>query len=372
MGSLGRHEDLWMKSVSRWLLRLTAISAVITVAWMVYLERVPTGSSPYQLASLVRIAFAAAGEPASSSTEMVRPDAGQQSATDAADVPTGPLPASVAPVPGRDASEGAEATPVPAPQADPDSDSEGTDLAAEPPPSIGAPEDAAQASPADSATLPAVAPAAASEEPPAVSEEASVPASAAEPATRPGEETGDQGGLGATRGNIAAEAAATANAKLQAEPQVPAQAPAGTGTDAANAASGQSQEPIVDESGAADRQQQSPPARQQSWQELWLAARQAAWEGDLAAAEQRYEQLLTTVPYSYEIYGELGNILFARGSRERAADAYYQAALRLAAAGLEPDALALLWTVKRLNPSRGAELERELLGTYPSNPARER
>ena len=62
-------------------------------------------------------------------------------------------------------------------------------------------------------------------------------------------------------------------------------------------------------------------------------ARRAFWNGEFEAAEAAYMALLAQYPADADAFGELGNLYHSMGKPARALDAYYEAAVRLKAAG---------------------------------------
>lgn len=79
---------------------------------------------------------------------------------------------------------------------------------------------------------------------------------------------------------------------------------------------------------------ESPPGPAGSTRDdLLQDARRAFWNGDLEKAEAGYMALVSAFPADADAFGELGNLYQAMGMPEMALDAYYEAALRLRAAG---------------------------------------
>jgi hypothetical protein len=62
-------------------------------------------------------------------------------------------------------------------------------------------------------------------------------------------------------------------------------------------------------------------------------ARRAFWNGEFEAAEAAYMALVSRHPGDADAFGELGNLYQSMGKPERAMDAYFEAAVRLKAAG---------------------------------------
>jgi len=62
-------------------------------------------------------------------------------------------------------------------------------------------------------------------------------------------------------------------------------------------------------------------------------ARRAFWNGEFEAAEAAYMALVSQYPADADAFGELGNLYQSMGKPQRAMDAYFEAAVRLKAAG---------------------------------------
>lgn len=80
--------------------------------------------------------------------------------------------------------------------------------------------------------------------------------------------------------------------------------------------------------------------------ELLQSARRAYWDGDWEQAEARYLEYLARYPDDPDGYGELGNLLQELHRDAEAHTAFYEAIVRLRAAGRE-EALAPLLQVLR-------------------------
>jgi len=62
-------------------------------------------------------------------------------------------------------------------------------------------------------------------------------------------------------------------------------------------------------------------------------ARRAFWNGEFEKAEAAYMTLVSAYPADADAFGELGNLYQSMGKTAQALDAYYEAAVRLKAAG---------------------------------------
>lgn len=80
---------------------------------------------------------------------------------------------------------------------------------------------------------------------------------------------------------------------------------------------------------------EAPPATnlEMTRGDLVQQARRAYWSGDFEAAEGGYMTLIAAYPDDADAFGELGNLYQSMGKPAAARDAYYEAAVRLRAAG---------------------------------------
>jgi len=67
--------------------------------------------------------------------------------------------------------------------------------------------------------------------------------------------------------------------------------------------------------------------------DLLQQARRAFWNNDFGAAEAAYINMVAAFPGDADAFGELGNLYEAMGKPSQALDAYYEAGIRLRAAG---------------------------------------
>lgn len=77
----------------------------------------------------------------------------------------------------------------------------------------------------------------------------------------------------------------------------------------------------------------SPEPAEAPRDELVQQARRAFWNGDFEAAEKAYMVLLSAYPGDADGFGELGNLYQSMGKPAEALDAFYEAGVRLKAAG---------------------------------------
>ena len=111
--------------------------------------------------------------------------------------------------------------------------------------------------------------------------------------------------------------------------------PAATGTDSRAADSGETETPY----------------------NVLAKAREAYWLRDFAMAEQQYKKLTRLEPENPDGYGELGNMYFSRGMWDEAANAYYEAGVRLLDEGLIVQAGQMVDVIRGLNGSQADELD---------------
>ena len=93
---------------------------------------------------------------------------------------------------------------------------------------------------------------------------------------------------------------------------------------------------------------------------LLAQARDAYWTGDYDTAELVYRQAIESDVTDPDPYGELGNILFALGKKDEAADFFLQAGQRLIAQDRGEEARHLLLVLRGLNEAHAATLEQAL------------
>lgn len=98
------------------------------------------------------------------------------------------------------------------------------------------------------------------------------------------------------------------------------------------------------------------PGSDSSLDGLLIQARDAYWVGDYERAETLYEQALDIGENDPAPYGELGNVYFAQGDWDAAADAYLMAAQRLLAQGRVDEAKHLVLVLQGLNSNHAERL----------------
>lgn len=95
--------------------------------------------------------------------------------------------------------------------------------------------------------------------------------------------------------------------------------------------------------------------------DLWLQARAAYGRGDLASATQHYLALSEQESDNPDVYGELGNVYYARGNFPEAGEAYYEAAIRLMELGQMGQMQYLVRVIEGLSPDSAAKLKQRLM-----------
>lgn len=91
---------------------------------------------------------------------------------------------------------------------------------------------------------------------------------------------------------------------------------------------------------------------------LFQVARRAFWNGDFEAAEIAYLDLIAAYPADADAFGELGNLYQSMGNPRQARDAFYEAGLRLKAAGDTEKLNQVIDILDKEGDSRGRELGR--------------
>jgi hypothetical protein len=379
-----------MNRILSWLLRLAALSAVVAVAWVVYLDTKPR-QAPVQVAE-PQTGLSVEAE-MSTAAESVRP---QQ-----------PIVRDEESAPGKAAEEAVAAAPEEEAVTPPAASLEAGPETAVAPPSGEAAEEAVAAAPEEEAVTPPAASAGAGPEtaaaPPSgeAVEETVAAAPEAEAVTPPAASAGAGPETAVAPPSGEATEEAVAAAPETAAPETAAPETAAPETAAPETAAPETAQPLEGAPGAAvrDVEQAAAPAEsaetvvasvtesvaepsgmesgqpageagqtasaqepQQDFMARWQSARMAAWQGRLDEAEALLQALHEERPDDYDLSGELGNVQFALGHLADAAQSYFMTSLRLAADGYDVDAVRLMWTVKRLDPELGTRLEHDLLG----------
>ena len=96
------------------------------------------------------------------------------------------------------------------------------------------------------------------------------------------------------------------------------------------------------------------------YQSQLSAARELFWKRDAAAAVFAYTELVRKYPDRPGGWGELGNLYISIGSKENAAEAYYQAIGLLIQQGRPEEARKMLDVMRTLDPVKADELKQWL------------
>lgn len=100
----------------------------------------------------------------------------------------------------------------------------------------------------------------------------------------------------------------------------------------------------------------------ESVRELLKSARMAYWSGDIQSAEKLYLYLANIEDSNPDVYGELGNIYYARGEWKQAGQAYYEAAVRLLAINKGDQVSYLLQLIQGLDSDSAQLLRQKISG----------
>ena len=164
---------------------------------------------------------------------------------------------------------------------------------------------------------------------------------------------------------IAAEQPAEEPAATMAPPAVETSAPTAAADDSPGVADTQAAtadvEPAADTTTVDTGESETP-------YNVLAKAREAYWLRDFATAEQQYKRLTQLEPANPDGYGELGNMYFSRGMWDEAANAYYEAGVRLLDEGLIVQARQMVDVIRGLNGSQADELDAQINAATTSSP----
>lgn len=104
----------------------------------------------------------------------------------------------------------------------------------------------------------------------------------------------------------------------------------------------------------------APVVAMDAREKLRADARSAFWRHDYQQAEQDYKALAEMDPDDPDAWGELGNLYFSQGKWDMAADAFYEAGIRLVRMGEVQRAGNLLAVIRGLDPEKAQQLEQQL------------
>ena len=102
--------------------------------------------------------------------------------------------------------------------------------------------------------------------------------------------------------------------------------------------------------------QPAPKLTADQHQEL-MSARSAYWHHDIPAAIKRYQNLISQVPDAAFAYGELGNVYYMNGEREKAAQSFEHAAMLLIQQGQAQRAASLIPVLGALDPALAQKVQ---------------
>jgi hypothetical protein len=97
-------------------------------------------------------------------------------------------------------------------------------------------------------------------------------------------------------------------------------------------------------------------AQRQTVQKIWVDARNAFWNRDLAMAELKYHALSAKLPDNPDVMGELGNVFYVQGKHKQTVAAYYRAAELLIEKGRSNRVLIILDLLYKLEPEKANTL----------------
>lgn len=101
---------------------------------------------------------------------------------------------------------------------------------------------------------------------------------------------------------------------------------------------------------------ETPAAQRQTVQKIWVDARNAFWNRDLAVAELKYHALSAKLPDNPDVMGELGNVFYVQGKQKQTVAAYYRAAELLIAKGRSNRVVVILDLLYKLEPEKADTL----------------
>lgn len=94
--------------------------------------------------------------------------------------------------------------------------------------------------------------------------------------------------------------------------------------------------------------------------EMWVAARTAFWQRDLAKAEKLYKELLEGSDEA-DAAGELGNIYVQQRRYDEAGEMYFEAAMRHLNGENPMQAMMVVGPLSRLAPEKANEVRQKIM-----------
>ena len=194
---------------------------------------------------------------------------------------------------------------------------------------------------------------------------ASTPSAAAE--STPSEPAASADASSATT-DVAAEQPAEEPAETMAAPAVETSAPTAAADDSPDVAETQETPADVEPATAGADTAAADTGESETPYNVLAKPREAYWLRDFATAEQQYTKLTQLEPANPDGYGELGNMYFSRGMWDEAANAYYEAGVRLLDEGLIVQARQMVDVIRGLNGSQADELDEQINAAATSSP----
>ncbi|MEL5848134.1 MAG: hypothetical protein U7M05_02075 [Candidatus Igneacidithiobacillus chanchocoensis] len=111
--------------------------------------------------------------------------------------------------------------------------------------------------------------------------------------------------------------------------------------------------------GMAASPEAAPKLSAEQRQEL-MAARAAYWQHDIPTAIQKYQDLIQQVPNAAFAYGELGNVYYMNGERQKAAESFSHAAMLLIQQNQQQRAASLIPVLGALDPTLAQKVQAAL------------
>jgi tetratricopeptide (TPR) repeat protein len=168
--------------------------------------------------------------------------------------------------------------------------------------------------------------------------------------------------------DVAAEQPAEEPAETMAAPAVETSTPTAAADDSPDVADTQAASAEVEPATAAADTAAADTGEPETPYNVLAKAREAYWLRDFAMAEQQYTKLTQLEPDNPDGYGELGNMYFSRGMWDEAANAYYEAGVRLLDEGLIVQARQMVDVIRGLNGSQADELDAQINAATTSSP----
>ncbi len=107
------------------------------------------------------------------------------------------------------------------------------------------------------------------------------------------------------------------------------------------------------------------PLQGDAVRERWIMARKYFYQQKNAFSEKSYQEVIDSTTDNFDAYGELGNVYFNQGKKEKAAVAYYEAAVILVQKEQASRARSLMGLLRHLDKNRAGDLQ-ELIESVES------